>query len=98
MYHGDGDDGGSDDDDGDSDDDDDSDDSDDDGDGNDGVPNAEDEEETARQDGAEFAMTSNVQLQAWQRYQTSLWHHASLLHHCELFLQLHYRAPSLYHL
>jgi len=54
MYHGDGDGGGSDDDD------DDSDDSDDDGDGDDGVPNAEDEEEIARQDVAEFAVASDV--------------------------------------
>src|SRR5258708_2472453 len=94
MYHGDGDDGGSDDDDGDNDDNNDSDDSDDDGDGDDGVPNAEDEEEIAWQDGAEFAVASDV---AWQRYQMSLWHHASLLHHRELFLQLHCRAPSLFH-
>ena|SRR5258706_4921516 len=60
MYQRDGDDGGSDDDD------DDSDDSDDDGDGDDGVPNAEDEEGIAQRDGAEFAVASDVQLQAWE--------------------------------
>jgi len=59
-YRGDGDDGGSDDDD------DDGDDSNDDGNGDDGVTNAEDEEEIARQDGAEFAVASDVRLQAWQ--------------------------------
>ena len=40
----------------------------DDGDGDDGVPNAEDMEGIARRDGAEFAVASDVQLQASLRY------------------------------